>query len=277
MVNRIWQKHFGTGLVPTPDDFGQTGVRPTNQALLDYLASEFTARGWSVKHMHRLIMTSRAYRMSSHADNRRALAADEANTLLWRQNLRRVEAEVVRDTMLAVSGTLNPKRGGPSVFPTLPKEVHGTQDSSGKGWADSPADEQNRRSVYLVVKRALKVPLLECLDFANSASPVGVRPNTTTAPQALMLLNDSFVQTQATALATRITREAGEREEKQIARAFQLVLQRSPTKAEFKASLRLLADQRKRAVAEGAPEPGRVALHSFCRGLLNVNEMIFVD
>jgi hypothetical protein len=277
MVNRIWQKHFGVGIVPTPDDFGQTGERPTNQPLLDYLASEFVAGGWSIKRMHKLIMTSRAYRMSSRADNRRALAADEANTLLWRQNLRRVEAEVVRDTMLAVAGTLNPKRGGPSVFPTLPKEVHGTQDSAGKGWADSPAEEQNRRSVYLVVKRALKVPLLECLDFANSASPVGVRPNTTTAPQALMLLNDAFVQAQAVALAARITHEAGEQEEKQVARAFQLVLQRAPTKVEVKAALSLLADQRRRAAAEGAIEPDRVALNSFCRGLLNVNEMIYVD
>ena len=277
MVNRIWQKHFGAGIVPTPDDFGQTGVRPTNQPLLDYLASEFVAGGWSVKRMHRIVMTSRAYRMSSHADNRRAIAVDEANGLLWRQNLRRVDAEVIRDTMLVASGTLNPKRGGPSVFPTLPKEVHGTQDSSGKGWADSPTDEQNRRSVYLVVKRALKVPLLECLDFANSASPVGVRPNTTTAPQALMLLNDSFVQTQAAALAARITREGGEREEKQITRAFQLVLQRAPTRAELRGSLNMLADQRKRAAAEGASEPGRVALNSFCRGLLNVNEMIYVD
>jgi len=277
MVNRIWQKHFGVGIVPTPDDFGQTGLRPTNQPLLDYLASEFVASGWSVKRMHQLIMTSRAYRMSSRTDNRRALVADEANTLLWRQNLRRVEAEVVRDTMLAVSGTLNPKRGGVSVFPTLPKEVHGTQDSSGKGWADSPADEQNRRSVYLVVKRALKVPLLECLDFANSASPVGVRPNTTTAPQALMLLNDSFVQAQATAFATRIAREGDGRPEKQIVRAFQFVLQRPPTRAELKASLNLLADQRQRALAEGTPGPERVALGSFCRGLLNLNEMIYVD
>jgi hypothetical protein len=277
MVNRLWQKHFGVGIVPTPDDFGQTGERPTNQALLDYLASEFVADGWSVKRMHKLIMTSRAYRMSSRADNHRALAEDEANTLLWRQNLRRVEAEVVRDTMLAASGTLNQKRGGPSVFPTLPKEVHGTQDSSGKGWSDSPADEQNRRSVYLVVKRALKVPLLECLDFANSASPVGVRPKTTTAPQALMLLNDSFVQTQAAALAARITREAGEREEKQVERAFQIVLQRSPTKTELKAALSLLADQRQRAIMEKTPEADRTALNSFCRGLLNVNEMIYVD
>jgi len=277
MVNRLWQKHFGAGLVPTPDDFGQTGLRPTNQPLLDYLASEFVAGGWSVKRMHKLIMASRAYRVSSRTENRRALAADEANTLLWRQNLRRVEAEAVRDTMLAVSGTLNPKRGGPSVFPTLPKEVHGTQDSSGKGWSDSPAEEQNRRSVYLVVKRALKVPLLECLDFANSASPVGVRPNTTTAPQALMLLNDSFVQAQAAALAVRIVREAGEQQNEQVARAFQLVLQREPTKAELKASRGLLADQQQRAVIEGASDPGRVALNSFCRGLLNVNEMIYVD
>jgi hypothetical protein len=277
MVNRIWQKHFGVGIVPTPDDFGQTGERPTNQALLDCLASEFVADGWSVKRMHKLIVTSRAYRMSSRADNHRALAEDEANTLLWRQNLRRVEGEVVRDTMLAASGTLNLKRGGPSVFPTLPKEVHGTQDSSGKGWSDSPAEEQNRRSVYLIVKRALKVPLLECLDFANSASPVGVRPNTTTAPQALMLLNDLFVQTQAAALAARLTREAGEREEKQIERAFQIVLQRVPAKAELKAALSLLADQRQRAIAERIPEPGRAALTSFCRGLLNVNEMIYVD
>ena len=227
--------------------------------------------------MHRLIMTSRAYRMSSRANNRRAIEVDEANTFLWRQNLRRVEAEVVRDTMLAVTGTLNPKLGGPSVYPTLPKEVHGTQDSSGKGWVDSPAEEQNRRSVYLVVKRALKVPLLECLDFANSASPVAVRPSTTTAPQALMLLNDSFVQKQAAALAERIMRKGGAKPEKQVARAFQLVLQRAPTKAEVKASLSLLADQRQRASTEGTAEPDRVALNSFCRGLLNVNEMIYVD
>jgi hypothetical protein len=277
MVNRIWQKHFGVGIVPTPDDFGQTGQAPTNELLLDYLASEFVASGWSVKHLHKLIMTSGAYRMSSRADDHGALASDEANTLLWRQNLRRVEAEVVRDTMLAVSGTLNSKRGGPSVFPTLPKEVHGTQDASGKGWADSSAEEQNRRSVYLVVKRALKAPLLECLDFANSASPVAVRPTTTTAPQALMLLNDSFVQAQAAALAARISREAGESAEQQITRAFNLVLQRAPSKAELKASLRLLADQRQRAAAEGAPDPARFALKSFCRGLLNVNEMIYVD
>ena len=277
MVNRIWQKHFGVGIVPTPDDFGKTGERPLNQPLLDYLASEFIAGGWSVKRIHTLILTSRTYRMSSRAENKRALEIDEANTLLWRQNLRRVEAEVVRDTMLSVCGTLNTKRGGPSVYPTLPKEVHGTQDSSGKGWTDSPPDEQNRRSIYLAVKRALKVPLLECLDFANSASPVGTRPITTTAPQALMLLNDSFVNAQAAALAARLAREGGGHEQQQVERAFQLVLQREPTHREVQVSRDLLAEQRERAVSEGAPEPDRVALVSFCRGLLNVNEMVYAD
>jgi len=277
MMNRLWQRHFGVGIVPTPDDFGQTGLRPTNQALLDYLAVEFVAGGWSLKRMHRQIMTSHAYRMSSRADNPRALAVDESNVLLWRQNLRRADAEVIRDTMLVVSGTLNPKQGGPSVFPTLPKEVHGTQDSSGKGWANSPAEEQNRRSIYLVVKRALKIPLLECLDFANSASSSGTRPVTTTAPQALMLLNDFFVQLQAAALADRLTRAAGDQPEAKVKQGFQLVLQRAPTRNEIRAAQSLLADQRARAVAGGAAEPERIALESFCRGLLNVNEMVYVD
>ena len=209
MANRIWQHHFGVGLVPTPDDFGNAGLPPTNQPLLDYLAAKFVESGWRMKAMHRLIMTSQAYRQSSRADNPRALEVDPENTLLWRQNLRRADAEVIRDTMLAVSGSLNSKRGGPSVFPTLSQNTHGGQDTSGKGWQDSPADEQNRRSVYLVVKRGLKIPLLESFDFANSTSPVGTRPVTTTAPQALMLLNDSFVQSQAEALAARVTQEAG--------------------------------------------------------------------
>ena len=277
MVNRIWQRHFGIGIVSTPDDFGQTGIRPENQPLLDYLAAEFSASGWSIKRIHKLIMASRAYRMSSAANQSAALVSDESNVLLWRQNLRRLEAEAIRDTMLAVTGTLNPKQHGPSVFPTLPKEVHNTQDSSGKGWIDSPADEQNRRSIYLVVKRALKVPLLECMDFANSSSPTGVRPVTTTAPQALMLLNNSFVQAQAAAFADRLEREAGTREDLQIRRAFERVLQRTPTESEFTAARRLLDEQRKRAARENNTRPRRFALESLCRALLNLNETIYAD
>ena len=179
--------------------------------------------------------------------------------------------------MLAVSGSLNPKQGGPSVFPTLSQNTHGGQDTSGKGWQDSPADEQNRRSVYLVVKRGLKIPLLESFDFANSTSPVGIRPVTTTAPQALMLLNDSFVQSQAEALAARVMQEAGAETHAQVTRAFQLVLQRDPSPSERKAADEFLADQRKLSVAEKSADPDRKALMSLCRGLLNINEMIYVD
>src|SRR5205807_10568190 len=123
MVNRIWQHHFGRGIVATPDDFGKTGVAPTHPELLDWLASEFVEHGWSMKHLHRLIMTSRAYQMSSRATNEKAIAIDPGNALLWRQNMRRLEAEAVRDSILAVSGKLNLTPGGPSFYPQLAKSV----------------------------------------------------------------------------------------------------------------------------------------------------------
>jgi hypothetical protein len=277
MVNRLWQHHFGVGLVPTPDDFGNAGLPPTNQPLLDYLAATFIESGWKMKAMHRLIMTSQSYRQSSRADNSHAHEIDPENVLLWRQNLRRVDAEVIRDTMLAVSGALNLKRGGPSVYPTLSQDTHGGQDTSGKNWHDSLADEQNRRSVYLVVKRGLKIPFLESFDFANSTSPVGTRPVTTTAPQALMLLNDRFVQSRAETLAARASREAGAELGNQITRAFQLVLQRDPNPAERRAADELVFEQRQLSAAAGNTQPERVALTSLCRSLLNVNEMIYVD
>ncbi len=277
MVNRIWQHHFGVGLVPTPDDFGNAGLPPTNQPLLDFLAAKFVEEGWKMKSMHRLIMTSQVYRQSSRADNSEALEVDQENALLWRQNLRRVDAEAIRDTMLAVSGSLNLKQGGPSVFPTLSQELHGGQDTSEKGWQDSPANEQNRRSVYLVVKRGLKVPFLETFDFANSTSPAGTRPVTTTAPQALLLLNDSFIQSQADALASRVVQDVGNDTQSQITRVFQLVLQRDPNPSERQAAEECLAEQRRLSVEEHKQDPDRDALQSVCRGLLNINEMIYVD
>ncbi len=274
MANRIWQHHFGTGLVPTPDDFGVTGLPPSHPELLDHLASELVAHGWSLKALHRRIMTSRAYRMSSHADSARARRIDEDNRLLWRQNLRRLEAEAIRDSVLAISGRLNPARGGPSVFPTLPHEVHTTQDSAGKGWQDSPREEQDRRSVYLVVKRALRVPLLECFDGTTGTVPTGQRPSTTVAPQALMLLNDPWMQDQAGAFADRVAREAGPDREAQVTRAFLLALQRPPSASERRAAQRLLDDAKFPAGPEPGTAPGRKALIRLCRGLLNVNEVL---
>lgn len=286
IANRVWLHHFGTGLVPTPDDFGVAGLPPSHPELLDHLASELVRQGWHLKALHRQVMTSRAYRMSSHARSARARNVDDSNRWVWRQNLRRLEAEAIRDSVLTISGRLNPARGGPSVFPTLPAEVHTTQDSAGKGWQDSPQREQDRRSIYLVVKRALKVPLLECFDAANGTVPTGQRSRTTVAPQALMLLNDPWIQDQAAAFADRVTREAGTDRDRQIQRAFALALQRPPTAAEAKAARNLLRDQAaavrldpKNDHPSGlrtVPRPGapQAALVSLCHGLLNVNEVL---
>jgi len=276
-VNRVWQHLFGIGLVPTPDDFGRTGMPPTHPELLDHLAASFVRAGWSVKHLVRTLVCTEAYRRSTAAESASARAADESNTLYWRQNLRRLEAEAIRDALLAASGELNRKAEGPSVYPSLPAEVHGTQDSSGKGWSDSPPDEQRRRSVYLVVKRALKVPLLECLDFANSASPSGTRTTTTTAPQALMLLNDPFIQERAAALAQRVARESDDGVRDRIAYLYRVALQRPPSAAEHATAETHLREVRNRWAAEGNTDPETAALESLCRVILNLNEFIYVD
>ena len=288
IANRVWLHHFGAGLVPTPDDFGLTGLPPTHRELLDHLAAELVARGWHLKALHRHVMTSRAYRMSSRAPvpapsgvRRTARqtgdpAGDTAAPVAGRPILRRLDAEAIRDSILAVSGRLNPARGGQSVFPTLPAEVHTTQDSAGKGWQDSPPTEQDRRSVYLVVKRALRVPLLECFDGANGTAPTGQRPRTTVAPQALMLLNDPWMAGQADAFAARVAREAGPDTDRRIDRAFALALQRAPETAERQAARNLLRDQGATAVREGAAggDARHRALASLCRGLLNLNEFL---
>ncbi|MFM7100639.1 MAG: DUF1553 domain-containing protein, partial [Verrucomicrobiota bacterium] len=272
-VNRIWQHHFGVGLVPTPDDFGRTGQPPTHPEILDFLAAELVDGGWRTKRLHRLILTSHAYRMSSRADRPEALAVDEANRLLWRQNPRRLEAEALRDTLLALSGDLNPAMGGPSFYPSLAREVHGTQDSAGKGWGESPPAEQGRRSIYIFAKRALLPPFLEAFDYTTTTVPVGMRSVTTVAPQALMLLNDRFAQEQAARLAARLRREVGDEEPRQLDRAFRLALQRPPSAVEAKLSREMLHRQRELA---GPGDPGG-ALARFCGALFNLNELLHVD
>src|SRR5262249_30747369 len=156
----LWQHHFGRGIVATPNDFGKTGTAPTHPELLDWLAAEFMSptlpsppgggeglgvRGWTLKRLHKLIMLSRTYQQSSRVQDEKAVTVDPANTLLWRQNLRRLEAEAVRDTILAVSGRLNLKMGGRGIFPALPKEVLATQSRPGAGWDKSSKEEESRR------------------------------------------------------------------------------------------------------------------------------------
>ena len=233
IVNRLWHYHFGRGIVASPSDFGHTGMTPTHPELLDFLASELTGGDWQLKRMHRLMMTSATYRQSSRVQDEQSVLVDPGNTLLWRQNLKRLEAESLRDSILAASGELNLQMGGRGIFPTLPPEVLSKQSRPGSGWDNkAPADQQARRSVYIFVKRTLGVPLLESFDVASPDSPAASRNVTTVAPQALILLNSDFMNQQAAALAQRVVRTAGAEPQQQIAAAYRLALGREPTEHE---------------------------------------------
>lgn len=269
LVNRLWHYHFGRGIVATPSDFGKTGLPPTHPELLDWLASEFIAGGWRIKAMHKLILLSDSYRQSSRAASEKAIAADPGNTLLWRQNLRRLEAEAIRDAILAVSGELNLAMGGRGIFPTLPKEVLSTQSMPGNGWGNSPPREQARRSVYIFVKRTLGVPFLESFDVASPDTSTPARAVTTIAPQALILLNSQFMEEQALAFANRLLRETGTDPERNVERLFRLALGRAPTPREVDIAASYV--RRDRAVDY------RTALAHLCKIALNLNEMIYID
>ena len=274
MANRVWQRHFGVGIVATPDDFGRTGTPPVNQPLLDFLAAEFIGSGWSVHHLHRIIMASGAYRTTSHPDDRPASDADPGARLFWRQAARRLDAEAIRDSMLAIAGHLGKKDSGPSVYPTLPQEVRSSANPASLKWPESPVEDQDCRSVYLGVRRALKVPFLETLDFANSSSPTVVRPVTTTAPQALLLLNDPWVHAQAVRLLDRVRREAGTERPAMLERLWRLVYQRGPTPDEVTAAEAFLVEQ---SSATESGQSSDAAWASLCRALLGSNEAIYID
>ena len=205
-ANRIWQYHFGKGLVGTASDFGVNGERPSHPELLDWLATELMARRWSLKSMHRLIMTSSAYRQSSRWDAE-AAKADPENRLLWRFSPRRIEAENVRDSILVVSGSLNREMGGPGIYPRIDRAVIGT--GSTNKW---PVDVEEgpatwRRSVYVFQKRSVVLPLLEVFDCPDSTVSSPSRSASTIAPQALALLNNSFVLQQSRRFARRVLQE----------------------------------------------------------------------
>jgi hypothetical protein len=243
IVNRLWHSHFGKGLVPTPSDFGHTGLPCTHPKLLDYLARELVDSGWSLKHIHRLIVTSAAYRQSSRADRPEAVAVDPANTLLWRQNLRRLEAEAIRDAMLAVSGRLNREMHGRGIFPELSPAVLSTQSMPGRGWDKSPPAQRHRRSVYIFVKRTLGVPLLESFDMASPDTSQALRNTTTIAPQALILLNSDFSGEQAQAFADRLLSLPAEDVGARIRSAFRSALARLPSDPELTFAREFLARQ----------------------------------
>lgn len=277
MVNRLWQHHFGHGIVGTPSDFGNQGEQATHPELLDWLASEFmspeTGRQgktpWSLKAMHKLMVMSATYRQSCRWDEAGA-KADPENQLLWRMNRRRLEGEAVRDTLLAVSGRLNPTVGGPSVYPELPTEM-------GNAWTVSkdPADH-NRRSVYIFAKRNLRYPLLSAFDAPDSNETCSRRNVSTNAPQALMLLNSKLTLEMARAFAGRVL-PISDRSHL-VDQVYRLALSRPPSADELKSSLQFLDRQAELLKARNNGDPAfAAAVADLCHVLMNVNEFIYVD
>jgi hypothetical protein len=247
-VNRIWQHHFGRGLVPSPNDFGKSGLAPTHPELLDWLASVFLKTGGGIKAMHRLLMTSAAYRQACFRDSA-ATEADPENHYFLRRTPRRLEAEAVRDSVLAVSGRLDPTLYGPPV----------------------QAEETPRRSVYLRVKRSKLLNTMVSFDQPEPLVSQGLRPTTTVTPQALMLLNSRLVRDSASAFASRIRKLTGENAPlaEQVAAGYRLALSRDPEPDEEKIGLEFLAAAAGRA-------GGKSGLAEWCQVLLELNEFVYL-
>ena len=262
IVNRLWHWHFGKGLVDTPSDFGFGGGRPSHPELLDWLAEELVRRNWSLKAMHRLIVTSETYQQTSYvddgADTESARRIDADNRLLWRQNPRRIEAESIRDAVLFVSGKLNPERGGPGF------EDFQYQDAYAPIYTYITADEPElwRRSIYRYIVRTTPNRFLTTLDCPDPANLTPKRMTTTTPLQSLALYNNDFMLRQARYLAERIEQEAGSEEQAQIRRAFELAFGRRPTERESRLAEDFVQQQ---------------GLFAPCRSLFNSNEFVYVD
>ncbi|MBI1370820.1 MAG: DUF1553 domain-containing protein [Planctomycetes bacterium] len=256
LVNRLWQEHFGTGIVDTPSDFGGNGTAPSHPKLLDWLAREFIRGGWSIKHMHRLILTSRTFRQSTDA-NDKAMAIDRGARLLWRYPTRRLQAEPMRDSMLAAAGVLDLSMGGPGFGLFEPNANYVRNYEPKTEWG--PAEF--RRMIYAEKVRMEGAPVFGAFDCPDAGQSQPKRPRSTTAIQSLNLFNSSFTMTVAADLAQRVEKEAGPDTQRQIDRAFMLVLERKPTDAERAAVDPLVSEH-------GLTELARV--------LFNTNEFLFI-
>jgi hypothetical protein len=284
IVNRIWQHYFGEGLVRTPSDFGRMGEKPTHPELLDWLASWFVREGWSIKKLHRLILTSNAYQMSK-GWNPKYGTEDPENRWLWRVSPQRLEVEAVWDSALVVSGRLNPQMYGPSMYPFVPDAALQGHSDPGKIWKPFDEKDASRRAVYSFIKRSMLVPLLEVLDFCDTSRSAASRQVTSVAPQALSLFNGDFVNRQSLQFASRLETEAGTDVERQIERAYLLALCRPVSASEKTQMLTFLkreGEQRlKEAFGQSSPadyeRARRGALEQMCRVILNLNEFAYTD
>ncbi|HEY2952515.1 MAG TPA: DUF1553 domain-containing protein, partial [Verrucomicrobiae bacterium] len=290
IVNRLWQQHFGLGLVRTANDFGKNGDRPSHPELLDWLAREFmaptvesfnrsivasppastlqpfnpsTPHPWSLKHIHRLIVLSGTYGQSSRSPAAEAAArVDPENRLLWRFSPRRLSAEEIRDAMLAVSGQLNPKMGGPSVMVPVDKELVQLLYKPAQWEVARDTSEYHRRSIYLIAKRNLRLPFLETFDQPASLSSCGRRESSTHAPQALEMLNGKLANELAAAFALRLEKECDGDQARIVERAYGLAVGRPPAAKERSLAKAFLKEQ---------------SLKEFALALFNLNAFLYVQ
>ncbi len=271
MVNRIWQHHFGEGIVRTPSNFGKLGEPPTHPELLDWLSVEFmdpdshsshpSHKAWSIKRVHRLIMTSQAYQMASD-DIAANVAIDSENRLLWRMPRVRLEAEIIRDQILAVAGNLDRALGGPCVYPYIDPKLF--QSSTKRTWPGKPDEDPStwRRSLYVYSKRSIRYPMFETFDQPNLINSCERRNRSIIAPQALLLMNNNFVITESKYFSERLRREAGDDARAQVERAYRLALGRAPT-----------AFERAKTVEFIQSSPNGLA--EFCQAMFSLNEFVY--
>jgi mono/diheme cytochrome c family protein len=261
IVNRIWHHHFGRGIVRTLDNLGTMGDLPTHPELLDWLAVEFMDRGWSIKQMHRLLMTSEAYQTAAAFDDAANVATDPDNQLLWRYRGQRLEAEALRDSIMTVSGGIDLTVGGPPIFPYVPPEI--LEASQGKGHWDNQPDGPDvwRRSVYVYRRRSLGFPFFDTFDLPDQNLTSAARNVSTVAPQALTLMNNPFVLRQAELFADRLRSAAPNDLDQQIELAYRIALTRSPSVEEAAVARTLVSEQ---------------ALVDLTHVLFNLNEFLYL-
>ena len=250
IVNRLWHHHFGTGIVSTPSNFGMMGARPSHPHLLEWLAKDLVRNGWRLKRLHRLIMTSNTYQVSS-ATNEASAAADPTNRWRWRWTPRRLEAEAIRDSLLTAAGLLDPALHGPGTL----------------------SEGTNRRSIYFFIKRSELVPSMMLFDWPEHLVGIGKRPSTTIAPQALFFLNSPQSRRFAEGFANRIEEN---NTPSAIKRAYRVAYARLPRQSEIDGGLAFLETQRKRYAADGQPDADRLALVDYCQSLMSLNEFLYI-
>lgn len=294
IVNRIWQQHFGTGLVATANDFGYSGAKPTHPELLDWLAADLMNHGWSIKRLHRMIVTSAVYRQTSQVTEP-GRSIDPDNRLLWRQDMRRLDAETLRDSLLAVSGLLKLEDNGKPRWPSVPQEllhaqpaileaIEGKDEGRMQGWYADTEEAVDVRSLFLVRKRCLPIPFLQAFDLPETTVSCARRDTTVVAPQALMLLNSPESMRYSQAISTRLLNQHHDRDPSNsekvcalINELFQVTLARVATDDEVRLATEFLHLHQKMHEATSTDAAASMAFTDLCRAVLNLNEFIYVD